>query len=377
MSQLDDRLAALRGPVPAKGHDARTLAALTANPGCNRRALLDAAGIDKDAIAVHLGKPRPLAKSSLALRSGATFEQQVKADGCAELLRLLRDVLDLPLPEAAHTDLAVVGTQDASPQVRYIHTRNAVLEALRSTSPARTLLDHPILQLTVAGHPVYLEPDVVAFQIDGVFHIIEIKSFAVVDQQASGVKVAAAVTQAAAYVLALRELLAKEGIDGDKVSHDVILVTPRNFTRRPTASVVDARKKIAALTRQLNRLTHVEPLLDALPARITFDLVLDQDERPTRDPKELTAALQATTTRYTPACRHFCDLAYVCRGEARDDGSIDVLGSDISDDLGGIDHIGTALRLADGTRTPAADQADLAAALRHAHAVRTQLQESA
>ncbi|MGW0819074.1 hypothetical protein ACWD00_38720 [Streptomyces viridiviolaceus] len=377
MSQLNDRLAALRGPVPAKGHDARTLAALTANPGCNRRALLDAAGIDKDAIAVHLGKPRPLAKSSLALRSGATFEQQVKADGCAELLHLLRDVLDLPLPEAAHTDLAVVGTQDASPQVRYIHTRNAVLEALRSTSPARTLLDHPILQLTVAGHPVYLEPDVVAFQIDGVFHIIEIKAFAVVDQQASGAKVAAAVTQAAAYVLALRELLANEGIDGDRVSHDVILVTPRNFTRRPTASVVDARKKIAALTRQLNRLTRVEPLLDALPARITFDLVLDQDQRPTRDPKELTAALQATTTRYTPACRHFCDLAYVCRGEARDDGSIDVLGSDISDDLGGIDHIGTALRLADGTRTPAADQADLATALRHAHAVRTQLRESA
>jgi hypothetical protein len=377
VSQLNDRLAALRGPAPAKGHDARTLAALTANPGCNRRALLDAAGIDKDAIAVHLGKPRPLAKSSLALRSGATFEQQVKADGCAELLRLLRDVLDLPLPEAAHTDLAVVGTQDASPQVRYIHTRNAVLEALRSTSPTRTLLDHPILQLTVAGHPVYLEPDVVAFQIDGVFHIIEIKSFAVVDQQASGTKVAAAVTQAAAYVLALRELLANEGIDRDRVSHDVILVTPRNFTRRPTASVVDARKKIAALTRQLDRLTRVEPLLDALPARITFDLVLDQDKRPTRDSKELTAALQATTTRYTPACRHFCDLAYVCRGEARDDGSIDVLGSDISDDLGGIDHIGTALRLADGTRTPAADQADLAAALRHAHAVRTQLGESA
>lgn len=377
MSQLNDRLAALRGPAPAKGHDARTLAALTANPGCNRRALLDAAGIDKDAIAVHLGKPRPLAKSSLALRSGATFEQQVKADGCAELLRLLRDVLDLPLPEAAHTDLAVVGTQDASPQVRYIHTRNAVLEALRSTSPARTLLDHPILQLTVAGHPVYLEPDVVAFQIDGVFHIIEIKSFAVVDQQASGTKVAAAVTQAAAYVLALRELLAEEGIDADRVSHDVILVTPRNFTRRPTISVVDARKKIAALTRQLDRLTRVEPLLDALPARITLDLVLDQDKRPTRDPKELTAALQTTTTRYTPACRHFCDLAYVCRGEARDDGSIDVLGSDISDDLGGIDHIGTALRLADGTRTPAADQADLAAALRHAHAVRTQLGESA
>ncbi|MEU0785363.1 hypothetical protein ABZ341_27755 [Streptomyces sp. NPDC006173] len=378
MSLLDDRLAKLRGPVPAKGHDARTLGALTTNPGCNRRALLDAAGIDKDAIAVHLGKPRPLAKSSIAMRSGATFEQQVKADGCAELLRLLRDILDLPLPEAAHTDLAVVGTQDASHQIRYAHTRNAVLEAARSTSPARTLLDHPILQLTVAGTPVYLEPDVVAFQIDGVFHIIEIKSFAILDDQASPVKVAAAVTQGAAYILALRELLEKEGINGDKVSHDVILVTPRNFTRQPTAKIVDARKKIAALTRQLDRLTRIEPLLNELPAHTTFDLALDKDDRPTRDPKELTTALQSTSTRYIPACRYFCDLAYVCRSEARDDGLIDVLGSDICDDLGGVDHIGTALSLADGTREPAPDQTDLALALQHAHAVRNQLlQESA
>ncbi|WP_267246162.1 hypothetical protein [Streptomyces sp. PR69] len=377
MSLLNDRLDALRGPVPAKGHDARTLAALTTNPGCSRRALLDAAGVDKDAIAVHLGKPRPLAKSSLALRSGAIFEQQVKADGGAELLRLLREVLNLPLPEAAHTDLANVGTQDASLQVRHAYTRTAILEAVRSTSPTRTLLDHPILQLTVAGSPVYLEPDVVAFQIDGVFHIVEIKSFAVVDGQADPAKVAAAVTQAAAYILALRELLDSEGIDQDKVSDDVILVMPRNFSRRPTASVVDARKKVASLTRQLSRLTRIEPLLDGLAPHITFDLAPDQDNRPTRDPKALAEALQTTAARYTPACRHFCDLAYVCRSEAREEGSIDVLGTAVRDDLGGIDHITTALRLSDGTREPALDQSDLAAALRHAHAVHTQLRESA
>lgn len=377
MSLLNDRLDALRGTVPAKGHDARTLAALTTNPGCTRRALLDAAGVDKDALAVHLGKPRPLAKSSIALRSGAIFEQQVKADGGAELLRLLREVLGLPLPEAAHTDLASVGTQDASLQVRHAYTRTAVLEAIRSTGPARTLLDHPILQLTVAGHPVYLEPDVVAFQIDGAFHIIEIKSFAVLDGQADPAKVAAAVTQAAAYILALRELLENEGIDKDAVSDDVILITPRNFSRRPVASLVDARKKVAALTRQLSRLTRIEPLLDALPPHTTFDLAPDPDDRPTRDPKALAAALQTTSARYTPACRHFCDLAYFCRSEARDEGSIDVLGTGVRDDLGGIDHITTALRLADGTRTPAPDQTDLAAALQHAHTIRAQLRESA
>src|SRR5438270_10649604 len=44
---IGDRLAELRGPVPPRHHDARTIAALTANPGCARRAVLDAAGVDK------------------------------------------------------------------------------------------------------------------------------------------------------------------------------------------------------------------------------------------------------------------------------------------------------------------------------------------
>lgn len=39
--------------------DARALAALAANPGCRRRALMDAAGVDKAAVARVLGNPRP------------------------------------------------------------------------------------------------------------------------------------------------------------------------------------------------------------------------------------------------------------------------------------------------------------------------------
>ena len=45
------RLDALRGPVPPRSHDARTIAALTVNPGCSRRAVLDAAGVDKRKLA--------------------------------------------------------------------------------------------------------------------------------------------------------------------------------------------------------------------------------------------------------------------------------------------------------------------------------------
>ena len=38
-------LAALRGPLPVKSPNARTLAALRENPACNARRVLDAAGV--------------------------------------------------------------------------------------------------------------------------------------------------------------------------------------------------------------------------------------------------------------------------------------------------------------------------------------------
>ncbi|HLL36623.1 MAG TPA: hypothetical protein VK545_22700, partial [Streptomyces sp.] len=55
---LRHRLAELRGPdVPAKALDARALAALAANPGCARRAVLDGAVVDKTRLADALGSP--------------------------------------------------------------------------------------------------------------------------------------------------------------------------------------------------------------------------------------------------------------------------------------------------------------------------------
>ena len=69
-----------------------------------------------------------------------------------------------------------------------------------------------MLRLQVGGHLAYLEPDVVAFQVSGKFHVIEIKSFAVIDGQADEESVAAAAMQAAAYILALQDLLTAESL---------------------------------------------------------------------------------------------------------------------------------------------------------------------
>lgn len=136
MSSLDARLGVLRGTAPPIPHNARTLAALTANPSCDRRSLLDAAGIDKDALAAHLDLPRPLRKSQLALDYGLAFERQVTAQGGAPLVPLLRQALGLSVPEVTYEDVNSVGSDDdKSPlRLRRIHTRSRIRRAAHGRS---------------------------------------------------------------------------------------------------------------------------------------------------------------------------------------------------------------------------------------------------
>jgi hypothetical protein len=362
-----DRLDTLRGPVPPRPHDARAIAALAANPGCARRAVLDAAGVDKDATARHLGHPAPFGQSRFAITRGDVFEAQVKENGCAELLRLLRDLLALPIPQVAYHDVTDVGAH-----LRHAHTRALIDRAARGDDDAGTFYDHPLLSLEIAGHTSYLEPDVVAFQFGGRFHIVEIKSFAVIDGQADPAKVAAAARQAAVYVLALRGLLDDLGHDPALVSHEVVLVCPENFANRPIATLVDVRRQLAVLRRQLTRMTKVGDIVAGLPAELTFDLAAGEDGVPTRPAAELAAAIGEVTARYAPECLSTCDLCVFCRAEAGGRGATDLLGRHVRDELGGVAGVAEALALSEGAREPAAGQEEITRLLRLADRLRAE-----
>lgn len=362
MNEVEARLALIRGAVPPREHTARTIAALSGNPGCARRAVLDAAGVDKQRLAAFAGFPAPTGQSRFAITRGNVFEALVKADGCAELLRLLREHLHLSIPEVAYADLEVVGG-NTSVEIRHAGSRHVLAQAAASGEGAGTLFDHPLLRLDVGGRPAYLEPDLIAFKLHDRFHVVEIKSFAIIDGQADGGRVAEAVTQAAVYVLALRELLAEFGYGPELVSHDVVLVCPENFANRPTAVLVDVRKQITVLKRQLSRLARVAVLIAALPPELTFDLAPDAAGVPRRPSGELVEALRSIEARYAPECLEICELAYFCRGEAVARGDTAALGRTVRDELGGIESVATALGLAEGTLRPAADQAEAARAL--------------
>ncbi|SCG40365.1 hypothetical protein [Micromonospora inositola] len=353
MTSSAERLAQIRGGVSPRRHNARTIAALTGNPGCTRRAVLDSAGVDKPKLAERIGFPARFGQSRFAITRGNAFEAQVKADGGVELLRLVAERLGVPVPAGASwTDLG--GAEDLPDR----HERSRA--ALTDPGEGAALFDHPLLGLDVAGQRVHLEPDLVAARLAGRFHVVEIKSFPVIDGQADPVKVSAAAIQSAVYVLALRQLLAAEGHDPEQVSPDVVLVCPRDFANQPVASLLDVRKQLLVLRRQLDRMARIDALLADVPADFTADL--------TADPATLVAALSRVEARYAPECLAACELAYFCRHEAR--GHTTALGRPVREALGGIAEVSDVLALAEGVRTPEPEQGEAAALLRAAARLR-------
>ncbi len=349
---LRQRLAELRGPS-AQPHplDARALAALAANPGCRRRALLDGAGVDKSALAAALGSPSGYGQSQFAFMRGNAFEARVKADGGRELLRLLG------LQEAGEVRLPELGA--SGPEGRAARTALALREA--TGAGAVSLLDHPMLALEVAGSPAYLEPDAVVVHPDGRWTVVEIKSFPMIDASADAAKVGAAARQAAVYVLALERVAG--AVPEASVAHRVLLVCPKDFTNLPTASAVDVRKQLSVTRRQLARLTRVEDIAAALPEGLTFDL-------DGRSAEQLCEAVEQVPHAYAPECLAACELAFHCRDRARLAGAVEALGRSVRGELGGLSTVGEVLAAARGEAGEPDDPA--VAALRRAAALRSE-----
>ncbi|MHB9861507.1 hypothetical protein [Streptomyces sp. YIM S03343] len=357
-TRLRQQLAELRGPeVPARALDARALAALAANPGCRRRALLDGAGVDKGRLAHALGSPAAFGQSQFAITRGNAFEAKVKADGGTELLRLVHQRLD-PAAEPPGRSY-VPDLTAAGPEGRTKRTALALREAVETGD--WTLLDHPMLALDVAGSPAFLEPDAVVVHPDGSWTVVEIKSFPMLDGSADPAKVGAAARQAAVYVLALEQVAAHMD-PAPRVRPRVLLVCPKDFSNLPTASAVDVRKQRAVTARQLARLTRVQDIADALPEGTCFSPDLPADR--------LDAAVESVPAAYAPDCLAACELAFHCRTRSRAAGAVTALGRSVRAELGGLTTVDDVLAAAHGTAGDPDDPA--VAALRRAAALRAE-----
>ncbi|WP_181769136.1 hypothetical protein, partial [Streptomyces albidus (ex Kaewkla and Franco 2022)] len=307
-------------------------------------------GVDKGALAQALGAPAPFGQSQFAFARGNSFEAKVKADGGAELIRLLCASTGETPPEPG--EVAVPDLSADGPASRTARTHLALAPDSAADEPDETgtagkwaLLYHPMLSLDVAGSTAYLEPDAIAVHPDGSWTVVEIKSFPILDGSADAAKVGAAARQAAVYAVALEET----GLEG-RVRDQVLLVCPKDFTNLPTAHGVDVRKQRATTRRQLARLTRVEDIAAALPPGVIFD--------PSRPAEELTEAVETVPATYAPECLSSCELAFHCRDRARAAGAVESLGRSVRGELGGLGTIEAVLREA---HTPVAASDDPAA----------------
>jgi hypothetical protein len=137
------------------------------------------------------------------------------------------------------------------------------------------------------------------------------------------------------------------------------------------ATVLDVRKQLTVLRRQLSRLERIDALVELLPPGMTFDLAVGEDGVPRRPEADLADALRSVPARYAPECLASCEMCYFCRDEAR--GTSAALGRDVRDDLGAVEYLSTALALADGRLAPADDQAEAAVLLQMADRLRREV----
>lgn len=128
------------------------------------------------------------------------------------------------------------------------------------------------------------------------------------------------------------------------------------------ASLLDVRKQLLVLRRQLDRMARLDDLLASVPSDFTADLAAD--------PATLAAALSRVEARYAPECLASCELAYFCRHEAR--GHTAALGRPVREALGGLATVAEVVALADGARTPDPEEAEAAALLRAAARLRAE-----
>ena len=99
MSDSGPSLDTIRGSLPRARANARTVAALTQNPGCTRRRVIDAAGVSAHELAVTLEQPTLRGQSPFAIETGNRFEDRLKQRSGYELLvDALAPFVELPKP---------------------------------------------------------------------------------------------------------------------------------------------------------------------------------------------------------------------------------------------------------------------------------------
>lgn len=342
-------LAALAAGAPVRRPTVRTLADYSGHADCNLASLMFATGVDSDRLLVGTAHQAPFGQSPFAFGRGLAFERSLAEGGYGPILALLRDRMGFAVGDAR-----VANLRDGYPPsrrgmaLRAHDTRARFAEMLRDDPAAPNLIDGAVFAAAVGGVRAHFEADAVAARARGPIHVGEVKSFPVVDGRADPEKLAAALDQAAIYVLLARQLVDDLGGPPALVSSEAMLITPNNVGLRPTLSTKAVDQRVARAERLLARVPTAADVADLVPAGASFGTIADQSADPERRVEQLHAMADAVGTTYVPECLSTCGLARFCRVRAFAAGSPQLSGPQAVRLLPGVRSLERAAELADG-----------------------------
>ena len=356
-----ESLTAFRGDFPTANLNARRIAAALEVPGCHRRTVLEASVVNLEKLGVLATGDAVDRQSPYAIARGNQFETQVTDNGMASVLSLARKHLGLEIPEAREKDLSAASVRLEFPGIRRERvnnhrarlTRRYVKQMLTRPELGINLLRHGMTELNFGGELAYLEQDVLAFTVRGRIHVVEIKSYPMIDGRADPSKASATGRQAAVYVLSLQELAESLGAAPDVVDTKVMIVLPENLSFRPTAAVIDTQLQVRRLRRQLADVPRAAAIVDALPLGTALPPMPDisNAREAAAAQTSVREALAQLPPRFGDGCIR-CPLFRFCRDEAEHQQTVARLGNVVAGDCGNITTVRAALDFAAGGRQP-------------------------
>lgn len=345
-----DPLASLRGALPARAIGARGLEHLARNPGCERLLALSVLGVRASDAATALYNEPAEGQSPFALSVGERFEARLFEDGAARLLALYIGKGRLP-EGATAVDVAarVPGTGEAARTRRSWLSLRLLRQHLAGDPAAPAVILHPRLSVDLAGVAVVVEPDGLVVS-DGVFRVIEVKSYPDRAGKTDPSDLRGASRQAAVGLVALREALARLG--ATEVARrapawgDLVLRKPG--TMEATLRPLTLEGELASLLSALDHAPAARARLEAGP------------------PIRTAADLDAIRPDWRESCREHCGLNAVCKRQAEQAGALSLLGGAAREALAPAGDLHRALALLDGAAPSDAAEAMLAEQLRAA-----------
>lgn len=335
---------------------------------CPTATVAFAAGVDTNRLFAGSDYQMPFGQSPFAIGRGLGFEGLLRAQGHAELRRVLGEGLGVDFSAAGIHNLRDGYTPDLKGLKRKAKTTKAhLLSIAGSTGVDAVVIDGAVLRTDVGGIESYLEADEVAIGVDGQIVVGENKSWPIVDHRPTDPDaLGSALDQAATYILLTRRTLEAAGLDPSVVSGEAILITPTNTGLTPTLHRQDVEVRVRRANRLLGSVPHVDDIAADVGTSVTFAKVGDARLDGARRLDAFERATSKIGRVYEPgSCLQSCGFAWACRACAYGQADPALAGATIVRAAAGVATLGRIAELADGD-TPVGDEALAAGALERA-----------